>query len=363
MKSSMKREFLGFFFVLVLGISIILSLCTSFVSASTTTNLAQALAPTVEPYEIQLHVGVGRVLGSLQARVSDVFVSMVETTSKGRIKVKTFWPEEVYSTAEDMFAAVSAGATDAAFVSSDRWVTGCNLPEHDIWLAVPYTVDIKTMWQNNLRFWNDPEAGALLRGRMKEQGGINFALLPGGPVVLMLKKKVNNVEELRGLKVRVFGVGPSAIAEAVGMVPVPIAWSEVPMALKTGVIDALITDFNGMDLVEWYNEGISCWLYNIPTYMVCHSVIFSTKRWNNYPEDVKTILEEVREPFNKAAQEMGWEMINNIENEYRAGMKDVVELPEDEISKWIEKVRELAYPRLEKINPQLWEHAKRIYGF
>src|SRR5262245_9246803 len=69
---------------------------------------------------------------------------------------------------------------------------------------------------------------------------------------LYAKKEINSVEDLKGLKMRVYNVGTTRIAELAGAQAVTVQAAELPQALATGTVNAFMTSgATGYDTKAW----------------------------------------------------------------------------------------------------------------
>ncbi|MDJ1159272.1 TRAP transporter substrate-binding protein [Chelatococcus sp. SYSU_G07232] len=88
--------------------------------------------------------------------------------------------------------------------------------------------------------------------KLAAQGLMVLYATPWPPQGVYAKKELNAVEDLKGLKWRSYNVGTARIADLVGAQPVTIQAAELPQALATGVVNALMTSgATGYDSKIW----------------------------------------------------------------------------------------------------------------
>ena len=88
--------------------------------------------------------------------------------------------------------------------------------------------------------------------KLASQGMQLLFAVPWPPQGMYTKKEVNAVEDLKGLKFRAYNPGTSRIADLVGGQPVTVQAAELPQALATGVVNAVITSAaTGYDSKIW----------------------------------------------------------------------------------------------------------------
>ncbi|MBC7141536.1 MAG: TRAP transporter substrate-binding protein [Rhodobacteraceae bacterium] len=87
---------------------------------------------------------------------------------------------------------------------------------------------------------------------LDEQNLVYVYSVPWPPQGLYLKKEVNSVADLAGVKFRAYNAATARIAELAGMVPVQIEAAELSQALATGVVDSFISSGStGVDSKVW----------------------------------------------------------------------------------------------------------------
>ncbi len=119
----------------------------------------------------------------------------------------------------------------------------------------------------------------------------------GGTRNLIVNRPVTNMEELKGLPMRVMGAPiQTRIFEAVNAAPSVIAYAEVYNAIQTGVIDAAENEAAGIEQMKFYEVGphISLTQHAITV----RPIAFSGKTYRRLPEDLQACI-------NKAGKEAG----------------------------------------------------------
>jgi TRAP-type C4-dicarboxylate transport system substrate-binding protein len=87
---------------------------------------------------------------------------------------------------------------------------------------------------------------------LDEQNLVFVYSVPWPPQGLYLKKEVNSVADLSGVKFRAYNAATARIAELAGMVPVQIEAAELSQALATGVAESFVSSGStGVDSKVW----------------------------------------------------------------------------------------------------------------
>jgi TRAP-type C4-dicarboxylate transport system substrate-binding protein len=113
------------------------------------------------------------------------------------------------------------------------------------------------------------------------------AMQPG--TYLLTKKPINNLDDLKNMKIRAPGAYGKMLRQ-LGASPVVIAFAEVYTSLATGVVDGV----DGCNLVD-HRDGkfyeVAKYMYPLPlTGAQVSPLIVNLKAYNSLPEDLKEIL-------------------------------------------------------------------------
>ncbi|MDR1317836.1 MAG: TRAP transporter substrate-binding protein [Spirochaetales bacterium] len=169
-----------------------------------------------------------------------------------------------------------------------------------------------------------------------------------GPGVLAVKKKIESLADLKGLKVR--GTGLSAkIVESLGAVPVSMGQGDTYEALQRGVVEATlcpIETLKGWRQAEVIDRVLSTAATGYTTAMY---VIMNRDRWNSLPEDVQGVFREVNES-SMERQARAWDA---ADEESKALLKEMGK-PVETLS----REEEEAFVRA--VNPMLEEWASAL---
>ncbi|MDB5557395.1 MAG: bacterial extracellular solute-binding, 7 family protein [Enterovirga sp.] len=91
-----------------------------------------------------------------------------------------------------------------------------------------------------------------VEAKLASQGLKLLFAVPWAPQGIYAKKEINAVDDMKGLKWRSYNVGTARIGELVGAQAVTVQAAELPQALATGVINALMTSGGtGFDAKIW----------------------------------------------------------------------------------------------------------------
>ncbi len=111
----------------------------------------------------------------------------------------------------------------------------------------------------------------------------------GGTRHLIVNKPVTNMEELKGLSIRIMGAPiQTRIFQAITTAPTVISYSEIYNAIQTGVIEAAENEATGIQHMKFYEVGpeISLTQHAITIRPLC----FSGKTFRRLPQDLQSAI-------------------------------------------------------------------------
>ncbi len=221
------------------------------------------------------------------------FAQYVNEMSNGRLTVKVYGAGELVPGFE-VFDAVSQGTVQMGHSGAYYWKG--KMPAAPIFSAIPFgmTATEFNAWLHyggGLELWQELYKPF---GVVPMAGGNSGAQFAG-----WFKKEINSVEDLKGLKMRIPGLGGEVLKRA-GAVPVTLTGGEIFSSLQSGAIDAS----------EWvgpYND-LAFGFYQAADYYyssVWHETgtnlefIVNEKALNELPKDLQKIVEVAAKAVNE----------------------------------------------------------------
>lgn len=161
----------------------------------------------------------------------DEFARQVSTMSGGRMTIQVFGAGELIPALE-IFDAVSQGTAEMGHGAAYYWVG--KVPAAQFFCTVPFGMNAQQMntWLTEgggLKLWTDLYA----RYNLVPFPAGNTGVQMGG----WFNKPIRSVEDLKGLKIRMPGLGGKVLSE-LGATAVLVPGSELYTNLERGVIDA-----------------------------------------------------------------------------------------------------------------------------
>lgn len=168
---------------------------------------------------------------ALLGEAADRIASSVERMSGGRMKIKTYGGGELVPPL-GVFDAVSGGTVEMGHSAAYYWAGKSQATQ--FFAAVPFGMSAQ---QLNSWFYS----GGGLELWRELYAPFNLVPFPGGNSGVQMggwfRKQINSVKDIKGLKMRIPGLGGKAMAK-LGLSVVLLPGGEIFPALERGVIDA-----------------------------------------------------------------------------------------------------------------------------
>ncbi len=214
----------------------------------------------------------------------DRFADDVRTMSRGRLDIKVFAGGELVPPLQT-FDAVSQGTVEMGHGAAYYWAG--KVPAGQFLSAVPFGMTAKGMHS-----WLYSGGGLEIWQELYEP----FGLMPfpmGNTGVQMggwFNKRIDSVGDLKGLKMRIPGLGGKVLAKA-GGTPVLLAGGEIYTALERGTIDA--TEWVG----PFHDQRLGLYraakFYYYPGWHepgTTLELMVNRKAWDELPEDLQAMV-------------------------------------------------------------------------
>jgi len=161
----------------------------------------------------------------------DLFAKWVKEMSAGRLDIKVFGGGELVPPLE-AFDTVRSGAADMGCGAAYYWAG--KAPASQFFASVPFGMNAQQLnaWilcGGGMELWDELYGGFGLVPLLAGNSGVQM----GG----WFNREINTIEDLKGLKMRIPGLGGKVLKRA-GGAPVLLAGGEIYTGLERGVIDA-----------------------------------------------------------------------------------------------------------------------------
>lgn len=215
----------------------------------------------------------------------DRFANDVKIMSGGRLNISVYAGGELVP-ALQTFDAVSQGTVELGHGAAYYWAG--KIPAGVFFTSVPFGLNAQ-----NMTSWLYGAGGLELWQELyKDYGLVPFPM--GNTGVQMggwFNKKIDSLADIKGLKMRMPGLGGKVLAKA-GGVPVLLAGGEIYTALERGTIDA--TEWVGPFHDERLGLNRAAKFYYYPGWHEPGSeleLLINQEAYNQLPEDLQKIIE------------------------------------------------------------------------
>jgi len=242
----------------------------------------------------------------------------LEKRTDGRVKLEITSVPELGLTGFELVRVLQAGLTDLAdvmptYVAGDiPVIEGADL----LGIFGDYDTAVKghLAWEKVLREEYADKLGAVVLGSW-----------PWAQQYLYTKKRVASLDDVKGMKIRVFSPAMAQFVSAVGAEPVSLPYAEVYTALDRGTVDGAITCARcGWD-TKWYE--VTSYLVDLHMGTAVSTLfVVSQRRWNKLSPELQGVLKEIGNGFTDRGWRLGkvWadEGVANLTS--KGGMKLLV---------------------------------------
>lgn len=316
-----------------------------------------------EVYSIRLSQGSGRVgeEGLIYAEYASKFAKVVDELSNGRVKIRLFGPGELYPSYPDMAAACMAGELDAYWGDIAMALSYQGLPETEIAFRFPAIgPDIEDRVAYVQEFMETAQ-GERTKQLMADKGVTLLEWTPVGVSGIALTQKAETMADFSKLKIRGSGGLALVAGEALTATPVQISWGEVPMALKTGVVDGVYTDAPSICSAELWGVGCTHFTGNYMAYLAFAGLLVHTGLLEEMPTHARTVIEQAAEQMDPWSETRALELNEASVAELGEHMT-IYDLAPDVILAAQERYAAKAYPDLETTDADMFEEMLSIYS-
>ncbi len=223
---------------------------------------------------------------------ADNFAKWAKEMSDGRLDITVYGGGELVPPL-GVFDAVNQGTVEMGHSASYYWAGKC--PAAQFFAAVPFGLNAQSM-----NAWIYSGGGMELWEEVYAPFGIK-PLLAGNTGVQMggwFNKEINSIDDLKGLKMRIPGLGGKVLAKAGGNA-ILVAGGEIYTNLDRGVIDA--TEWVGPfhDLKMGFYKAAKYYYY--PGWHepgTAFEIMINKKAWDTLPPDLQAIAETAAQRSN-----------------------------------------------------------------
>jgi TRAP-type transport system periplasmic protein len=209
------------------------------------------------------------------------FIREVQEKSGGKIEITLHTAESLFKHADTM-QAVRSGQVDLAELQLTQFANQDELYNFE---SLPF---LATNYDDMMKIWE--AAKPYVEKRLSRDRIKVLYTVPWPPQAFYSKKELKSLDDMKGLKFRVYNKMGARMAELFGAQPVLVGGGEVPQAFATGMINSMITSSafgasaKAWDFVEYFND-VQAWLG-------VNQIVVNERSFLRLPSDQQKIILE-----------------------------------------------------------------------
>jgi TRAP-type C4-dicarboxylate transport system substrate-binding protein len=215
---------------------------------------------------------------------SEKFAQLSKEDTKGRLDVTTYPSGQLYG-ARDAIAAVSQGSVEMAGCIAVTLASAA--PE----FGMDSLMMLFDSYEQQRRAWGT-EPGKAVIAKMEQRLGVKLLCrFPNGPACPFTSgKKVQNLEDFKGLKARLISPSEKPFWEALGVSTVSMSTEQVYTSMQQGMINAIWTIPTAIKSYSWWDfikYGTLPYIAYPDSFIVANA-----KWWTSLPQDVRDTVSQ-----------------------------------------------------------------------
>lgn len=244
--------------------------------------VAATLAAPTAYAQTTLVFGGSDAVGTVIDRTNAMFTKLVNERAAGKVRINFIQGEQLgndVAVIEQMMKGSVALYGDVLDWYAN-WVKDFSV------LAWGFTFRDNDHYQ---KFLNSPTFAAMAEELRTKQGLRILASAPTQPRVLFAKKAVASPDDLRDVKMRVPEIKTYLnLWQAMGTKPARVAWAEVFLGLKTGVIDAAEGPIGSAYSQKFHQAATN--VMRTDHLVSSQHITINEKVWQSLPADVQKVM-------------------------------------------------------------------------
>lgn len=234
-------------------------------------------------YELSLADSTAPV--GLRGEALKLLLEEIEKHTDGRVEMKVFWGQSLLK-AKEILKGVQEGIVDMGYLNPNYYPEKMFVnssfavlpqgPTRFITISKVYNC----VYDEFLIFEKEIEA-------LNQKTVYRSAVLP---LTVVSTKPFTSYESFKGKRVRAASRWWLAELEGAGSVPVSIPWGDCYMALQTGTIDAIYTNFDGEHRTKLDEPGHHVFTLKEIWYAIPMIYTINLDKWNSLPVDIRAEL-------------------------------------------------------------------------
>jgi TRAP-type C4-dicarboxylate transport system substrate-binding protein len=277
----------------------------------------------------------------IQYKTAEAWANEIQSRTGGKVKI-TMFPGGTLTKAHQCYEGVESNISDIG-MSCFAYTRG----------RFPFLegLDLPLGYPDGITASKAATAMAM-KYKPEELAGVHVLYIHAhGPGIVASKKKIQTLNDIKGVKVRATGLS-SKIVENLGGTPVAMSQPETYEALQKGVVEATMCPMETLkgwkqgEVIDYVTDS------SVIGYTTAMFVVMNKEKWNELPEDVKKVFNDVSaewaEKHGQAwdqADAEGKEFVNNLGVE-------IIPLSDEQKAEWTKSVQPVIDEYIQKTEKQ-----------
>lgn len=269
-------------------------------------------------------------LGGMRTQfANDVWLKEIAEKSNGALEPQAFFGGTLMGSKE-VLTGLGDGVADLGFVFPGHYPE--RLVAHTIFPLFPRG---PAKYENMAWLYNQIyDRVPAFRAELEAAGVVPLLATAGLPGAFSATYELNGLDDLKGKKWRAGGKWPLKYLEMVGASPVSVPWGDVYIALQTGTINGVFTNYDGLNLMRFDEVGPNLLISKELWYAVPFLHLANKKFYDGLSDEGREALKQASAEAEKQFAAVYEDTYTQIrQSEIDAGAK-VTELSEADITKW-----------------------------
>lgn len=235
-------------------------------------------------------------------------IKLADEYSGGKIEIQNY-PNATLGTEADMIESVNNGTLDMCIVDP---TVGANFCKELELFSLPFIFRDKAHWEAAL----DGTPGEMYKDRIAEKSNLLILGYWGGSErnVIATKKPVRSIDDLQGFKLR---LAPSelkfSVWEAIGTLPVTIAFGETYSAMQSGVCDGMENEMPSILTAKFYEPAPYFTLTQHE--ITVRPLVINEDKFNSLSPELQEALVKAADEATMLARDLEAQAAEDAENE------------------------------------------------
>jgi len=238
--------------------------------------------------------------------LKEVWLAEIVKQTDGKVKFQDFWGSALLGPAEALKGCMDS-VTDMTMVFSDFYPK--QLPAMQLFRLFPRSPE---KWENISWVYKQAfEQIPLFKEELKRWNQKVLLITVGLPSGMAASYPIDGIEDIVGYKWRASSRWHLAILEEIGANVVSVPWNDVYMALSTGTIDGVLTNYDGLHMMKFYEAAPNILVGPQLWWATPFLMTINIDKWNSLPADVQ---EGIMEASRITEEKFGEVFANAIES-------------------------------------------------